>query len=140
MLRLRGEGNAGPKGGPHGDLIVVVHQKQHQVFLRQGNDVLCEVPVSVYQAILGADIKVPTLDGKLVKINMPPGTQSGRTFRLKKEGIPYLKRWGKGDQLVKIIVRIPKNLSSNEKKYLQQIRDEAKESDTPELLPVNKFE
>ena len=140
VLRLRGEGNAGPKGGPHGDLIVVVHQKQHQVFLRQGNDVLCEVPVSVYQAILGADIKVPTLDGKMVKINMPPGTQSGRTFRLKKEGIPYLKRWGKGDQLVKIIVRIPKNLSSNEKKYLQQIRDEAKESDTPELLPVNKFE
>ena len=140
VLRLRGEGNAGPKGGPHGDLIVVVHQKQHQVFLRQGNDVLCEVPVSVYQAILGADIKVPTLDGKMVKINMPPGTQGGKTFRLKKEGIPYLKRWGKGDQLVKIIVRIPKNLSSNEKKYLQQIRDEVKESDTPELLPVNKFE
>jgi len=140
VLRLRGEGNAGPKSGPHGDLIVVVHQKQHQKFLRQGNDVLCEVPVSVYQAIMGADIKVPTLDGKMVKINIPPGTQSGRTFRLKKEGIPYLKRWGKGDQLVKIIVRIPKNLSSSEKKLLQQIRNEVKESDAPELLPVSKFE
>jgi molecular chaperone DnaJ len=140
VLRLRGEGNAGPKGGPRGDLIVVVHQKQHQTFLRQGNDVLCVVPVSVYQAILGVDIKVPTLDGKMVKINIPPGTQSGRLFRLKKEGIPYLKRWGKGDQLVKIIVRIPKNLSSGEKKLLQQIRNEVKEIDTPELLPVSKFE
>ena len=140
VLRLRGEGNAGPKGGPHGDLIVVVHQEQHQKFLRQGNNVLCEIPVSVYQAILGTDIKVPTLDGKMVKINIPPGTQSGRTFRLKKEGIPYLKRWGKGDQLVKIIVRIPKNLSSSEKKLLQQIRNEVKELDAPDLLPVSKFE
>ncbi|MCK4924517.1 MAG: molecular chaperone DnaJ [Spirochaetes bacterium] len=140
VLRLRGEGNAGTKGGRRGDLIVVVHQKQHRTFLRQGKDVLCEVPVSVYQAILGVDIKVPTLDGKMVKINIPPGTQSGRTFRLKKEGIPYLKRWGKGDQLVKIIVRIPKNLSSGEKKLLQQIRNEVQGTDTPELLPVSKFE
>jgi molecular chaperone DnaJ len=83
---------------------------------------------------------VPTLDGKKVKINIPPGTQNGRTFRLKKEGIPYLKRWGKGDQLVKIIVRIPKNPSGNEKKLLQQIRNEMQESDAPELLPVDKFE
>ncbi len=140
VLRLRGEGNAGPKGGPRGDLIVVIHQKPHRTFLRRGNDVLCQVPISVYQAILGADIKVPTLDGKMVKINIPPGTQNGRTFRLKKEGIPYLKRWGKGDQLVKVIVKIPQNLSSGEKKLLQQIRSEVREIDAPELLPVNKFE
>jgi molecular chaperone DnaJ len=140
VLRLRGEGNAGTMGGPRGDLIVVVHQKPHRTFLRRGNDVLCEVPISIYQALLGADIKVPTLDGKLVKINIPPGTQSGKTFRLKKEGIPYMKRWGKGDQLVKVIVRIPKNLTASEKKALQQIRNEKKETDTPQPLSVDQFE
>jgi molecular chaperone DnaJ len=140
VLRLRGEGNAGSSSGPRGDLIVVVHQKPHRTFLRKGNDVICEIPITVFQAIMGADIKVPTLDGKLVKISIPPGTQSGRTFRLRKEGIPYLKRWGKGDQLVKVIVRIPKSLSSNEKKVLQQIYRERKDTDTPDLLPVSEFE
>ena len=112
----------------------------HRNFLRKRNDVLCEVSISVFQALLGADIKVPTLDGKMVKITVPPGTQSGRTFRLKKEGIPYLKRWGKGDQLVKVIVRVPKNLSANEKRMLQEIRSGRRETDTPELLPVSQFE
>jgi molecular chaperone DnaJ len=140
VLRLRGEGNAGSSSGPRGDLIVVVHQKPHRTFLRKGNDVICEIPITVFQAIMGADIKVPTLDGKLVKISIPSGTQSGRTFRLRKEGIPYLKRWGKGDQLVKVIVRIPKSLSSNEKKVLQQIYRERKDTDTPDLLPVSEFE
>lgn len=139
-LRLSGEGNAGRNGGPAGDLIVVVHVKPHPSFLRKGNDVICEVPISVYQAILGGEIKVPTLDGKLVKIHIPPGTQSGRTMRLKKEGIPYFKRWGKGDQLVKLIVRIPKNLSSKEKKLLEELKNEHKETDRPPLIPVREFE
>jgi molecular chaperone DnaJ len=140
VLRLRGEGNAGSMGGPRGDLIVVVHQKPHRTFLRKGNDVLCEVPISVFQAMLGADIKVPTLDGKKVRINIPAGTQNGRTFRLKKEGVPYHKRWGKGDQLVKVIIRIPKNLSASDKKLLQQIHSESRDTDSPELLPVSQFE
>jgi molecular chaperone DnaJ len=140
VLRLRGEGNAGMKGGPRGDLIVVVHQKPHRTFLRRGNDVFCEIPITIYQALLGAEIKVPTLDGKLVKISIPAGTQSGKTFRLKKEGIPYLKRWGKGDQLVKTIIRIPKSLSATERKLLQQIRGQSKETDAPALIPINQFE
>ncbi len=139
VLRLHGEGNAGQQGGSHGDLIVVVHQKPHPFFLRKGNNVICEVPVSVFQAILGAEIKVPTLDGKMVKINIPPGTESGKVFRLKKEGIPYFKRWGKGDQLVKVIVQIPKNLSSKEKKVLHELNTVRKDTDTPSLLRVNDF-
>ncbi len=138
-LRLAGEGNAGIGGGPRGDLIVVIHVKPHSTFLRKGNDVICQVPISMFQAILGADIKVPTLDGKVVKITVPPGTQSGRVMRLKKEGIPYFKRWGKGDQLVKLIVRTPKNLSSREKKVLQELQGEQKETDRPPLIPVREF-
>lgn len=140
VLRLAGEGNAGPNGGPSGDLIVVIHQKPHQTFLRKGNDVLCEVPVSVYQAILGAEIKVPTLDGKKVKIAIPPGTQSGKMFRLRKEGIPHLKRWGRGDQLVRVIVRIPENLSQRERKVLEEIYRLRNDTDTPSLIPVTEFE
>ncbi|KPJ83666.1 MAG: hypothetical protein AMS17_17185 [Spirochaetes bacterium DG_61] len=140
VLRLRGEGNTGTKGGHRGDLIVVVHQKPHKNFLRKGNDVLCEVSISVFQALLGADIKVPTLDGKKVKINIPAGTQNGKIFRLKKEGVPYHKRWGKGDQLVKVLVHISKNLSASERRLIQQIRDERKETDSPELLNISQFE
>ncbi|MFW6139362.1 MAG: molecular chaperone DnaJ, partial [Spirochaetota bacterium] len=98
VLRLKGEGNAGTGGGSSGDLVVFIHLKPHPYFKRKGNDVLCAVSIDVFQAILGTVIKVPTLDGKRVKINIPPGTQSGKTFRLKKEGIPHLKGWGRGDQ------------------------------------------
>jgi len=139
VLRLHGEGNAGQQGGPQGDLIVVIHQKPHPFFLRKGNDVICEVPISVFQAILGAEIKVPTLDGKMVKINIPPGTENGKMFRLKKEGIPYFKRWGRGDQLVKVIVQIPKNLSSKEKKVLHELHASRNDTDTPSLLRVSDF-
>jgi len=140
VLRLQGEGNAGMNGGRSGDLILVVNVKPHHLFLRNGNDVVCQVPVTVFQAILGAEIKVPTLDGKMVKISIPPGTQSGKTLRLRKEGIPYFKRWGKGDQLLKVVVRVPKNLSSREKKALQELSRERNDTDTPSLIPVKDFE
>jgi molecular chaperone DnaJ len=140
VLRLSGEGNAGSGGGPRGDLIVVVHEKPHKYFLRRGQDVMCQIPISVYQAILGTNIRVPTLDGKTVKINIPPGTQSGRIFRLKKEGIPYPKRRGKGDQLVKVAVQIPTDLSSQEKQILQDISDRKHETDSPSLLHVKDFD
>jgi len=121
VLRLQGEGNGGSGGGPNGDLIIVIHQMLHPNFIRRQNDVLCQISISVWQAILGAEIKVPTLDGKVVKMIIPPGTQSGRIFRLKKEGIPYFKRRGRGDQLVKVIVEIPKSLSTKEKRLIQEL-------------------
>jgi molecular chaperone DnaJ len=139
-LRLQGEGNAGAGGGPSGDVIVVIHVKPHRYYLRKDNDVLCQVPVSVFQAILGAEIKVPTLDGKTVKLSLPPGTQSGRIFRLKREGIPYYKRKGRGDQLVRVIVEIPSELSSRERDALTDISRSRQENDSPPLTPVNEIE
>lgn len=139
-LRLQGEGNAGQGGGPRGDLIVVVNEKPHPYFLRKGNDVLCQIPISVYQAMLGANIRVPTIDGKTVRITIPPGTQSGRVFRLKKEGVPFLKRRGRGDQLVKVIVTIPSNLSSDEKKVLQELSFKRKDTESPSLLHVKSLD
>lgn len=140
FLRLQGEGNAGPGGGPRGDLIIVIHGRPHAHFLRKGNDVICQVPISVFQAILGADIKVPTLDGKTVKLSVPAGTQSGKIFRLRKEGIPYLKRRGRGDQLVKIIVKIPADLPAGDKKVLEELSIKSKDSEAPPLLYVRDFE
>ncbi len=140
ILRLHGEGNAGLGGGPAGDLLLVVHVKPHPYFLRKGNDVVCQVEINVFQAILGTSIKVPTLDGKIVKINIPPGTQSGKTFRLKREGLPVFKGRGRGDQLVKVIVKIPKDLSSEEKKLIEQIAKNHYSTDTPPLIPVSNFQ
>ena len=139
-LRLQGEGNSGMGGGPNGDVIVVVHIKPHLHFARKENDVLCSLAVSVFQAMLGAEIKVPTLDGKVVKIAIPPGTQSGRIFRLKKEGIPYYKRKGRGDQLVRVIVGIPKELSPQERKELQALSDKRNDTEQPPLIPLSDFE
>jgi molecular chaperone DnaJ len=139
-LRLAGEGNAGNQGGPNGDLIIVIHVRQHPFFLRRGNDVLCQIQISLFQALFGAEIKVPTLDGKKVKITIPAGTQSGKTLRLRKEGIPYLKRRGRGDQLIKVIVEIPKDLTSQERKVLTELSLSRKDTDTPPLMPVSSIE
>jgi len=139
ILRLTGEGNAGQYGGENGDLIVVIHVKPHPYFKRKGNDIICEVPISAFQAIVGTNIKVPTLNGKTVRINIPPGTQSGSTFRLRREGIPYLKGRGRGDQLVKVIVRIPKDLTSDEKRIISEMSQRRGETDSPPLIPVSEF-
>jgi len=108
--------------------------------LRRGNDVLCQIQISLFQALFGAEIKVPTLDGKKVKITIPAGTQSGKTLRLRKEGIPYLKRRGRGDQLIKVIVEIPKDLTSQERKVLTELSLSRKDTDTPPLMPVSSIE
>ncbi len=139
VLRLQGEGNAGSGGGTRGDLIIVVHEKPHPYFLRKGNDVFCQIPISVFQVMLGSNIKVPTLDGKTVRITIPPGTQSGKIFRLKKEGIPFMKRRGRGDQLVQVVVTIPGDLSSKEKTVLQELLEKRNDTDSPSLLHVKNF-
>ncbi|RKX99705.1 MAG: molecular chaperone DnaJ, partial [Spirochaetes bacterium] len=113
--------------------------KPHPYFKRKGNDIICEVPISAFQAMVGTNIKVPTLNGKTVRINIPPGTQSGSTFRLRREGIPYLKGRGRGDQLVKVIVRIPKDLTSDEKRIISEMSQRRGETDSPPLIPVSEF-
>ncbi len=118
-LKLRKEGEAGASGGPAGDLYVVIHVREHELFARQGNDVVVEVPVSFPQATLGGEIDVPTLDGK-VKVKVQAGTQSGKVMRLKGRGFPDLHGYGRGDQLVKIVVETPRRLTARQRELLEE--------------------
>ena len=118
-LKLRSEGEAGFGGGPAGDLYVVVHVKEHPLFVRQENDIVIEVPVSFPQAALGAEIDVPTLDGKL-KLKVPAGTQAGKVIRLKGKGVVDLHGYGRGDQLVRIVVETPRRLTARQRELLEE--------------------
>ncbi len=118
-ISLRGQGNAGANGGPAGDLLITVLVQPHARFEREGASVLLEQDISFTQATLGAEIEVPTLDGK-VKLNIPEGTQTGTVFRLRGKGIPFLRSTGRGDQFVTVRVAVPKSLSSSQKEALRQ--------------------
>ena len=121
-ISLRGEGEPGSKGGPSGDLYITVRVKPHSLFQRQGNDVICEIPITFVQAALGCEMEVPTLDGK-VKYSIPEGTQTGSVFRLKTKGIPYLRGNGRGDQYVKVTVEVPKKLNEKQKTMLKEFAE-----------------
>lgn len=125
-LRLSGEGEAGLRGGPTGDLYVVVHVKPHDVFQRSDSDLLIEVPIGFAQAALGAEVEVPTIDGE-AKLVIPPGTQTHTVFRLRGKGLPRLNGFGRGNELVTVIVRTPTNLSSKQKQLLIELAREMKE-------------
>ena len=121
MVRVHGEGNVGSNGGPAGDLLVEIVIKRHKIFERNGADVLCELPISFTQAALGAQIEIPTLDGK-VSYEIPEGTQTGTTFRLRDKGIPYVNnRTRRGDQLVTVVVETPTRLTREQKELLRQL-------------------
>ena len=121
-VSLRGEGNAGINGGPAGDLLVTISVKAHPILTRDGTSVLCEVPITFAQAALGAEIEVPTLDGR-VKYTVPEGTQTGTVFRLRGKGIPVLNGSGRGDQYVRVNIEIPKNLNQKQKELLIAFAD-----------------
>jgi len=114
-----GGGNAGVNGGPAGDLLVTVIVRPHARFERDGTSVLLEQEISYAQATLGAEVEVPTLDGK-VKLTIPEGTQPGAVFRLRGKGIPYLRGSGRGDQFVSVNIKVPKNLTGSQKELLRQ--------------------
>ncbi|HVA81753.1 MAG TPA: molecular chaperone DnaJ [Candidatus Binataceae bacterium] len=118
-LKLRGEGEAGYASGPAGDLYVVIHVKEHELFVRQDNDVVIEVPISFPQASLGSEIDVPTLEGK-VKLKIPAGTQSGKVLRLKGKGIVDLHGYGHGDQLIRVVVETPRSLTTRQRELLEE--------------------
>lgn len=122
-LRLVGEGEAGVRGGPTGDLYVVVHIKPHKIFNREGNNVLYEASISFIQAALGSEIDVPTLSGG-AKLKIPAGTQTHTVFRLKGKGLPKLKGFGRGDEYVRIIIRTPTKLTSRQRKKLTELAKE----------------
>lgn len=123
IISVSGQADAGKNGGPNGDLLVVTRVKKHKLFVRQGYDILCDFPITFVEAALGAEVQVPTIDGK-VTYNIPEGTQTGTVFRLKGKGVPKLHGNGaRGDQYVKIAVEIPKNLSEKQKDILRQFGD-----------------
>jgi molecular chaperone DnaJ len=119
-MRFSGQGEAGGNGGPSGDLYVVFNVKEHRFFEREGNDLYCAVPVSFTQAALGAEIKVPTLDGEH-NLKVPEGTQSGTTFRVRHKGIPVLNGHGKGDLYVQINIQTPNKLTKRQRELLEEL-------------------
>ncbi len=121
-LRLRNEGEAGKRGGPRGDLYIVIHVESHEFFKRRGNDVFCEIPVSIAQVCLGDTIDVPTIDGN-ERLKIPAGAQSGEIFRLKGKGFPDLRGFSPGDQLIKIKVVTPTRLTERQKELLEEFME-----------------
>ena len=136
-VSLRGQGNAGKNGGPAGDLIVGVRVKPSSQFRRDGTTVLYEQPVTFYQAVMGAELEIPTIDGK-VKYNLPAGTQPGTTFRLRGKGIPELRGRGRGDQYVTVRVQVPSSLTGEQKEALRAYA-EAMGEDVPEESGLKGF-
>jgi molecular chaperone DnaJ len=118
-LRLQGEGGESGNGGPPGDLYVFIQVEPHEFFQREDNNIICEIPTSVTQATLGADIDVPTLDGKRT-LSIPKATQSGEVFVLRGEGIRNLRGYGRGDQYVRVIVRTPTDLTPRQEELLRE--------------------
>jgi len=118
-LKLRGEGEAGPTGGVPGDLYVVIHVEPHPIFVLENLDIICDVPISFVQAALGAEIDVPTLEGK-VKMKIPSGTQSGKVFRMKGKGVKDVQGFQQGDQHVRVTVEIPTRLTAKQKELLKE--------------------
>lgn len=130
-VRLGGEGEPGEAGAPPGDLYVVVHVREHPIFVREEYAVLCEVPISFSQAALGATVEVPTLDGKL-KMKIPPGTQTGKVFRLRGKGVPHLQGGGRGDQHVKVVLETPTHLDAQQRQLLEQFAEASGEDTHPQ--------
>ena len=127
-IRLSGEGEAGETGASAGDLYVQVHVREHEIFVRDGNDLYCEVPISFTTAALGGEIEVPTLDGR-VKLKIPESTQTGKLFRLRGKGVAPVRGGGAGDLMCKVVVETPVNLDKRQRELLEEFR-KSLQSDT----------
>lgn len=120
-LRYKKRGEYGPNGGARGDLIITTNVAEHRLFKREGADIRMEVPISIYEATLGATIDIPTPEGKTVRLKVPKGTQDGKVFRFKDLGAPNVKKKGtRGALLVKVKVEVPKNLGKDERDFLEK--------------------
>ena len=131
IISLRGQGSAGKNGGPAGDLQIVITVQPHQLFRRDGADVYCNAPITFTQAVLGGEMEIPTIDGK-VKYDIPEGTQTGSTFRLKGKGIPNVNGRGRGDQFVTVYIETPRNLNREQKEALKKFSSTLKENNYEE--------
>jgi molecular chaperone DnaJ len=119
-VRVAGEGEAGQRGGPSGDLYIFVTVSRNPIFRREGNDLHCEVPIKMTTAALGGEIEVPTIDAKKIKLSIPAGTQSNDKFRLKEKGMTKLKSTARGDLYVHIIVETPVKLTKKQEELLKE--------------------
>ena len=131
-IRLSGEGDAGLRGGPAGDLYIFLSVKPHDIFQRDGADLFCRVPVSITTAALGGSFEVPALDGKRARVDIPAGTQSGKQFRLKAKGMPVLRSHQRGDLYVQALVETPVNLTKRQRELLEEFAAESSAANTPE--------
>lgn len=121
-ISLRGEGEPGLRGGSPGDLFVTIHIKSHPIFKREGYDVVCDIPISFTQAALGAEIEIPTIDGKM-PYNIPEGTQTNTVFKIRGKGIKHLRGNARGDQYIRVNVEVPVKLSQKQKELLRQFAE-----------------
>jgi molecular chaperone DnaJ len=136
-IRYQGEGDAGRAGGPSGDLYIVLSVKPHKFFERDGHNLHCQIPISITQAALGAEINIPTLEGPAA-LKIPEGTQSGREFRMRGKGVPYLNEHGRGDLIAQVVVQTPKKLTRVQKELLRQLGETLTVENTP--TPRGLFE
>jgi molecular chaperone DnaJ len=130
-IRVAGEGEAGARGGPAGDLYIFVSIKPHEFFQRDGADLFCKVPISMPVAALGGDIEVPTIDGKKARVTIPEGAQNGRQLRLKSKGMPVLRSAQHGDMYIQLSVETPVNLTRRQREILREFEAEAR-NNSPE--------
>ena len=130
QLSMSGKGNAGAKGGHAGDLIISIEEAPHEEFTREGNNIMYELFVNIADAALGAQVDVPTLDGR-ARIKIPPGTQSGKIFRLREKGLPEVQSYRRGDQLIHVNVWTPKKMTDEEKRVLEKLREMPNFQPTP---------
>jgi molecular chaperone DnaJ len=124
-IRLAGEGEAGTRGGPTGDLYIFISVRPHEFFQREGADLFCKVPISMATAALGGEIEVPTIDGKKARVTIPDGTQSGKQFRLKAKGMPVLRSAQHGDMYIQVSVETPVNLTRHQRELLREFDGQA---------------
>jgi molecular chaperone DnaJ len=131
-IRLAGEGEAGQRGGPTGDLYIFMAVKPHPIFQRDGADLFCRVPLGMAAAALGGEVEVPNLDGGRSRVVIPPGTQTGKQFRLKGKGMPVLRARDMGDLYIQVAVETPQNLTRRQKELLQEFEKESSGQTQPE--------
>jgi len=136
-LRLAGKGEGGGRGGPSGDLYVVLHVRKHDIFGREGDDLYCDVPIPFDTATLGEEVQVPTIDG-FAKLKLAPGTETGKVFRLRGKGMPNVDGYGRGDLHVRVSAEVPVKLNAKQKKLLKELRDLRSESNYPGVAHFKK--
>jgi len=124
IIKIKGKGEAGRKGGEPGDLFVRILVKKHPVFERRGDDLYISIPITFSQAALGDEIEVPTLEGKKILLKIPAGSESGKVLRISKKGIPHFSRYGRGDLYIELIVKTPKRLTKKQKELLRKLKEE----------------